>query len=70
MESARFTPVELAALVAEAVSWWKQQREKFLPYGKDWPGIIDKPGVVAWGDIRESGLLRSDRRAVRKLVMQ
>jgi hypothetical protein len=33
VESARFTPVELAAPVAEAVSWWKQQREKFLPYG-------------------------------------
>jgi len=33
VESAKFTPVELAALVAEAVSWWKQQREKFLRYG-------------------------------------
>jgi hypothetical protein len=33
-ESARSTPVELADLVAEAVSWWRQQqREKFLPYG-------------------------------------
>lgn len=33
MEPARFTPAELAALVAETVSWLKQQREKFLPYG-------------------------------------
>ena len=33
MEPAKFTPAELAALVAEALSWWKQQREKFLPYG-------------------------------------
>lgn len=31
MELAKFTPVELAALVTEAVSWWKQQRENFLP---------------------------------------
>ncbi len=31
VEPAKFTPVELAALVAEAVSWLKQQREKFLP---------------------------------------
>jgi hypothetical protein len=33
VESAKFTSAELAALVAEAVSWWKQQREKFLPHG-------------------------------------
>jgi hypothetical protein len=33
LESAKFTPVELAALVDEAVSWWKQQRERFLFYG-------------------------------------
>jgi hypothetical protein len=33
VDSAKFTPVELAVLAAEAVSWWKQQREEFLPYG-------------------------------------
>jgi len=29
----KFTPAELSALVAEAISWLKQQREKFLPSG-------------------------------------
>ena len=33
VESAKFTPTELTILVAEAVSWWELQREKFLPLG-------------------------------------
>jgi hypothetical protein len=33
VENAKFTPAELAALVTEAGSWLRQQREKFLPYG-------------------------------------
>jgi hypothetical protein len=31
MEPPKFTPSELAALIAEAVSWLNQQRAKFLP---------------------------------------
>lgn len=31
MEPPKFTPAELAALIAEAVSWLKQQRAQFLP---------------------------------------
>jgi len=31
MESLRFTEAELAALIAETVSWCREQREKFLP---------------------------------------
>ncbi len=31
MEPARFTEGELVSLVAETVSWFRQQREKFLP---------------------------------------
>ena len=33
MEPAKFTPAELAALVAEAIAWWEQQREKYRPGG-------------------------------------
>ena len=33
VESAKFSSGELAAMVAETVSWWRQQREKFLPHG-------------------------------------
>jgi hypothetical protein len=31
LEPQNFTPEELAALIAEAISWLKQQRENFLP---------------------------------------
>jgi hypothetical protein len=31
VEPAKFTPAELAALIAEGVAWLDQQREKFLP---------------------------------------
>lgn len=31
MEPAKFTPSELGQLVAQAVSWMREQREKFLP---------------------------------------
>jgi hypothetical protein len=33
LEPPELTPQELTALIAEAVSWLKQQRETFLPYG-------------------------------------
>jgi len=33
VENAKLTPAELSALVAEAGSWLKQQREKFYPHG-------------------------------------
>jgi hypothetical protein len=31
MEAAKFTPIELEQLVAQAVSWLEEQRHKFLP---------------------------------------
>lgn len=33
MENAKLTPAELSALVAEAGSWLRHQREKFYPHG-------------------------------------
>ena len=33
MEPPKFTPDELATLVAEAVAWLEQQREKYRPAG-------------------------------------
>jgi hypothetical protein len=33
VEGVKLTPFELSALVAEAGSWLRQQREKFRPYG-------------------------------------